>query len=205
MLKSTANPLFNKSPSEVKRRLVAYVELLDRWRNVTNLISGSSFEVIWTRHVEDCLQLSYLAPSALHWLDIGSGAGLPGLIVAIQLANVSGALIECVESDARKCAFLREVVRTLDLPARVHNQRAELLLPSIIGRVDAVTARAFASLPQILELSNPYLDAGALALLQRGKTTARELQALNTNSYSIETLPGATDKEGFVLRVRKRI
>ena len=111
MLERSKKPLFDTSSPEIQRRLIAYVELLDKWRNVTNLMSAASFDAIWTRHIEDCLQLSYLAPSALRWLDIGTGAGLPGLIIAIQLADIPGALIDCVESDARKCAFLRETAR----------------------------------------------------------------------------------------------
>ena len=77
----------------------------------TNLIAESTFPSVWTRHIADSAQLLALAPGASRWVDMGSGAGFPGLVIAIQLADVPGAVVHCIESDQRKCAFLREAVR----------------------------------------------------------------------------------------------
>ena len=93
---------------ETEDRLAIFVELLDRWRHKTNLISNSTFPTVWTRHIADSAQLKALAPEAKRWVDMGSGAGFPGLVIAIQLADVPGAIVHCIESDGRKCAFLRE-------------------------------------------------------------------------------------------------
>ena len=82
-----------------------------RWRKTTNLIAESTFQSVWTRHIADSAQLLALAPDARRWVDMGSGAGFPGLVIAIQLAGVPGAVVHCIESDRRKCAFLREAVR----------------------------------------------------------------------------------------------
>ena len=96
---------------ETEERLATFVELLDRWRHKINLISNPTFASVWTRHIADSAQLIALAPDAKRWVDLGSGAGFPGLVIAIQLADVPGAVVHCIESDGRKCAFLREATR----------------------------------------------------------------------------------------------
>src|ERR1700753_1048142 len=90
-----------------------YVQLLARWAPVTNLVSRSEIGAFWSRHIENCASLTQMAPNALRWLDVGSGAGLPGIVVSIQLANAgaAGACVHLVESDTRKCVFLREIGR----------------------------------------------------------------------------------------------
>jgi 16S rRNA (guanine527-N7)-methyltransferase len=185
-------------------RLEAYVALLDKWRHVTNLISAASFEYVWQRHVADCLQLLDQLPTARRWLDIGSGAGFPGLVLAIQLADCDGAEIHCVESDGRKCAFLREVVRQLGLPAVVHNQRVETLDPETIAPIDAVTARALASTAAILDLSHEYLNRGATVILPRGHSAKHELEALDLSQYTIKSAANAVDQSGVVLLIRAK-
>ena len=106
---------------ETGDRLAAYVDLLARWRKTTNLIAGSTFPSVWTRHIADSAQLLALAPTARRWIDMGSGAGFPGLVIAIQLADVPGAVVHCIESDQRKCAFLREAVRATGAAATIHS------------------------------------------------------------------------------------
>ena len=103
---------------ETEDRLAAFVDLLDRWRQKTNLIANSTFASVWTRHIADSAQLLALAPEARRWVDMGSGAGFPGLVIAIQLAGVPGAVVHCIESDQRKCAFLREAARATGARSR---------------------------------------------------------------------------------------
>jgi 16S rRNA (guanine527-N7)-methyltransferase len=105
---------------ETEERLSTFVELLDRWRHKINLISNSTFGSVWTRHIADSAQLHALAPKATRWVDMGSGAGFPGLVIAIQLADFPGAIVHCIESDGRKCAFLREAARATGAAAVIH-------------------------------------------------------------------------------------
>jgi 16S rRNA (guanine527-N7)-methyltransferase len=188
----------------IRGKLEAYVSLLDKWRPITNLISAASFEQVWQRHVLDCLQILSHVPAARRWLDIGSGAGFPGLILAIQLADSVGAQVHCVESDGRKCAFLREVVRQLQLPVVVHNRRIETLDPQTIAPIEAVTARAVASTAEILTLSREFLERGATLILPRGQTAEHELEALDLSHYTVQCAANTIDQTGVVLIIRKR-
>ena len=134
----------------VKQRIgsAIFVELLDRWRHKINLISNSTFPSVWTRHIADSAQLIALAPEAKRWVDMGSGAGFPGLVIAIQLADVPGAIVHCIESDGRKCAFLREAARATGAAAadsprarRSHRPRK----PRSCGRRDRAGLRPLAA------------------------------------------------------------
>src|SRR5271170_1253152 len=143
---------------ETGDRLAAYVDLLARWRKTTNLIAESTFPSVWTRHIADSAQLLALAPTARRRIDMGSGAGFPGLVIAIQLADVPGAVVHCIESDQRKCAFLREAVRATGVAAAIHPVRVEAIEVASLGAVDAVTARAFAPLPLTLKLARTWIE-----------------------------------------------
>ena len=156
---------------ETEERLAAFVALLDRWRKTTNLISNATFASVWTRHVADCAQLLALAPDARRWVDMGSGAGFPGLVIAIQLADVPEAKVHCIESDQRKCAFLREAARATGAAAIIHPERVEAIEPESLGPVDAVTARAFAPLPLTLKLARPWMERGAVGVFPRGESS----------------------------------
>ncbi len=189
---------------ETGARLSAYVDLLGRWRKTTNLVSESTFPFVWTRHVADSAQLLALAPEAKRWLDMGSGAGFPGLVIAIQLAGVPGAVVHCVESDRRKCAFLREAARATGAPAIIHPTRVEAIAPSSLEPVDAVTARAFAPLPLTLRLARTWIERGATAVFPRGESARDQLSALpEATPYAIELLPSLVDPKAAILRVRK--
>jgi 16S rRNA (guanine527-N7)-methyltransferase len=189
---------------ETEDRLAIFVELLDRWRQKTNLISNSTFATVWTRHIADSAQLSALAPDAKRWVDMGSGAGFPGLVIAIQLAGVPGALVHCIESDGRKCAFLREAVRATGAAAAIHPQRVEAIEPKSLGTVDAVTARAFAPLPLTLELARPWMGRGAIAVFPRGESAKDQIAALpEAWAYAIETLQSVVNPKAAILRIRQ--
>jgi 16S rRNA (guanine527-N7)-methyltransferase len=190
---------------ETGDRLAAYVDLIGRWRKTTNLIAQSTFGSVWTRHIADSAQLLALAPGAIRWIDMGSGAGFPGLVIAIQLAGVPGAVVHCVESNRRKFAFLCEAVRTTGAAATIHCRRIEAMKPSSLGPVDAVTARAFAPLPLTLKLARPWMERGATAVFPRGESAKEQLAALpQASDYAIEALPSVIDKKAAILRVRMR-
>jgi 16S rRNA (guanine527-N7)-methyltransferase len=188
---------------ETEERLALLVDLLARWRKATNLISETTFASVWTRHIADSAQLLALAPGATRWVDMGSGAGFPGLVIAIQLVGVPGAVVHCIESDQRKCAFLREAARATDAPAQIRALRIESVDAAKLGPVDAVTARAFAPLPLTLKLATVWLEEGATGIFPRGRSAKDQLQALELDqAYTIEVLPSAVDAEAAILRIR---
>jgi 16S rRNA (guanine527-N7)-methyltransferase len=189
---------------ETEERLAAFVDLIDRWRRKTNLIADSTFASVWTRHIADSAQLIALAPEAKRWLDMGSGAGFPGLVIAIQLADVPGAVVHCVESDRKKCAFLREAARATGAAAQIHPLRVEAIEPSSLGTVDAVTARAFAPLPLTLKLARPWIERGAIAVFPRGESARDQIAALpEASAYAIEALPSVVNPKAAILRIRR--
>jgi 16S rRNA (guanine527-N7)-methyltransferase len=189
---------------ETGDRLAAYVDLLARWRKTTNLIAESTFASVWTRHIADSAQLLGLAPAATRWIDMGSGAGFPGLVIAIELAGVPGALVHLIESDQRKCAFLREAVRVTEAQAMVHPRRVEAIDPSSLGPVDAVTARAFAPLPLTLKLARTWIERGATAVFPRGESARDQVAALpEATAYAIELIPSLIDPKAAIVRMRR--
>src|SRR5947209_4843961 len=135
----------NPVSRETAQRLDRFVELLLKWQRVSNLIADSTVRQLWTRHIADSLQLIDLAPGARTWVDLGSGAGFPGLVLGCALADTTGAVAHLIESNAKKAAFLREAARVSQAAAIVHHGRAEDLVPAWQDPVDVVTARALAS------------------------------------------------------------
>ena len=134
--------------------------MLADWNDRMNLVSAASLDDYWSRHVFDSAQLLSLAPKARVWVDIGAGAGFPGLVLAILLKGGTGAKVHLVESRAKPCRFLEAVVEALALPAEIHNARAE----DISLKADVVTARAVAPLVKLLGFARPYLAKGATGL-----------------------------------------
>jgi 16S rRNA (guanine527-N7)-methyltransferase len=188
---------------ETEERLALYVDLLARWRNVTNLISETSFAEVWTRHIADSAQLLDLAPDARRWVDLGSGAGFPGMVLAIRLAGQAGARVHLVESDQRKCAFLREVARATGAPAEIHAARIEAVAPDSLMPVDAVTARALAPLPILLGFAKVWLARGAVGIFPRGRTTEAQLRAYpDLAALRCETVDSKIDPRAAILIVR---
>jgi 16S rRNA (guanine527-N7)-methyltransferase len=189
---------------ETEARFAAFAALLDKWRRKTNLIADSTFASIWTRHIADCAQLPALAPHARRWVDMGSGAGFPGLVIAIQLADAPGAMVHCIESDTRKCAFLREAARATGAAAQIHPVRVEAIDPDSLGPVDAVTARAFAPLPLTLKLARPWMERGAVAVFPRGESARDQIAALpEARLYAIETMTSVVNPKAAILRIRQ--
>jgi 16S rRNA (guanine527-N7)-methyltransferase len=185
---------------ETLARLDQLVALLLRWQERINLIAPSTVSVVWTRHVADSLQLLALAPDARIWVDLGSGGGFPGLVIACALAERPGAVIHLVESNGKKAAFLREAARTIALPVVVHGERIEAFSETFRERVDVVTARALASLPDLLALSEPLLKTGARGLFLKGRDVEVELTAASKYWKLQATLvPSLTDPQGRIV------
>ena len=193
-----------------RAQLDAFVALLDRWRKVTNLVSDASFANIWTRHIADSAQLLPVASEArrpntsseIRWLDLGTGAGFPGMVIAILLAKTPGANVHCVEADKRKCAFLREATRATGAPATIHPVRIESLNATDIPHVSVVSARALSPLPRLLQEAAPWLDAGALGVFPRGASERQTtLDAAVVGAYDITSMPSRTDPRGAILLV----
>ena len=160
---------------ETEARLDRYVALLREWQAKTNLVSPSTLPNLWTRHVADSLQLLALAPAAQVWVDLGSGGGFPGMVLACALAETPGALVHLVERNSKKAAFLREALRVTGAAGLVHAQGIEDIVDRITGRIDCVTARALAPLHQLLSFAEPLVRRGAKALFLKGQDVEAEL------------------------------
>lgn len=184
---------------ETEQRLAVLVTELARWQQAKNLISGATLDEVWTRHVADSLQLLGHAPQARRWLDLGSGGGFPGLVLGIQLAELGGH-IDLVESNARKCAFLRHAARLTGAPVTVHNARIEDVVDGFAGKVEAVTARALAPLPLLLDWCKELLRTGATGVFPKGQHLEAELTAA-AKYWKIQatTFPSLTDSAAAIL------
>ena len=174
---------------------------LQRWQAVKNLVGPATLTDVWTRHIADSLQLLEHAGTARTWLDLGSGAGFPGLVVAIG-GEGRGMTVDLVESNARKCAFLRHVVRLTGAAAGVHQTRLETVIPSFVGKVDVVSARALAPLRDLLAWTEPLLTTGTTGLFPKGRDAAVELtEAEKLWRFDVAILPSRTAPEARILRI----
>src|SRR3954454_7802252 len=160
---------------ETEARLDRYVDLLVQWQAKTNLVAPSTLPNLWTRHIADSLQLLSLAPSAKVWIDLGSGGGFPGVVLACALAETPRATVHLVERVAKKAAFLREAVRITSAAATVHLAGIGDIVDRIGGGVDCVTARALAPLHQLVGFAEPFVSDGAKALFLKGQDVEAEL------------------------------
>lgn len=190
-------------PRETALRLDRYVEELRRWQTVKNLVGPGTMEQIWSRHLLDSAQLLRHAPAdARVWADLGSGAGLPGLVLAILLRDRPGARVHLVESNGRKCAFLRHAARVCDVPATIHPVRIDDSLPERIGSVDIVTARALAPLPQLLDWCSGLWRKGAIGLFLKGQDVEKELtEASKSWRFSADLIPSLTEPKARIVRI----
>lgn len=189
---------------ETADRLDRLVAVLLEWQRHTNLVAASTLPQLWIRHIADSLQLIPLAPAARAWIDLGSGAGFPGLAIACALAQTSGVTVHLVESVGKKCTFLREAIRQIDLPAIVHCARVEDLAPKFDANIEVVTARALAPLGRLLDLAAPLLKTGAVGLFPKGQDVASELtEAAKYWSIEASIAPSVTSPASGIVVVRK--
>ena len=185
---------------ETLARLEAYRVLLEKWSARINLVGPATLPHFWVRHVVDSAQLVPVAgPSAKTWLDVGSGAGLPGLVVAILIDDIPEAAVTLIEPSAKRCAFLREAARATGARVRVIEAKIEAVeaFP-----VDVVTARAFTSLRNLLASSQPWMALGARALFLKGADLGTEIAEASTFArFETKVHPSPSDPRGCVVEV----
>jgi len=189
---------------ETLERLITYEALLQRWQKTINLVAPATLTDAWHRHFADSAQIAALIPgSAKSLVDIGSGAGFPGLVLAIMLAE-RGLRVTLIESDNRKSAFLREVARHVRVAVdirigRIENHATRVNLPA----AEVVTSRALAPLPRLFGLAHPLMAAGSLGLFPKGREAAAEIsEARETWSFDAELTPSVTDPDARIVQVR---
>lgn len=179
---------------ETMARLEIYAGLLDRWTRRINLISAATLPDLWHRHFADSAQLIGLRPPSGLWLDLGSGAGFPGLVVAILAPDLR---VRLVESDQRKCAFLRRVAEDTGTAIDIVPDRIETLPPQSAG---VISARALAPLTQLLAHAEKHLAPGGIGLFPKGRTVHNEIaEAERKWRFACRVHPSLTDSEAAIV------
>jgi 16S rRNA (guanine527-N7)-methyltransferase len=176
--------------------LATFTDLVVRWNSRINLVGRADIGKLHERHILDALQLAdFVPPGILRAVDLGSGAGFPGLVLAIA----TGVHFDLIESDQRKAAFLREAARITAAPAKVHACRIEV---ASVAPADLVTARALAPLPDLLPLAHRFLSDRGVALFPKGASADQELTGAAAKwNMRIERFPSQTDAAGVILRL----
>nr|WP_210328680.1 16S rRNA (guanine(527)-N(7))-methyltransferase RsmG [Mesorhizobium amorphae] len=182
-------------------RLVAFEQLFLKWNRSINLAAPSTLDDVWRRHILDSAQLGRIAPQAKRWVDLGSGGGFPGLVLAFLLVEREGASIDLIESNRKKASFLQAVIGQFGLPARVIARRIDDSYP-LVSAPEIVTARALASLPDLLDLSAPWLTKAARALFHKGRDYRAEVEE-STHRWAFDLVehPSMTDPHGVILEL----
>jgi 16S rRNA (guanine527-N7)-methyltransferase len=192
-----------KVPRETIHRLVRYADLLAHWQKSTNLVAPSTLPLLWSRHFADSAQIRGLAPEARLWLDLGSGAGFPGLVIAILQTGTPDFRMHLVESNRKKCAFLAEVARETKAPVDIHAMRIEDLAEGAQRLVpDVVSARALAPLPRLFELSAPFFAGGTLGLFLKGREAEAEVKTVQQDwEFASRLVPSLTAANSHIVEV----
>ncbi|CAN2534951.1 Ribosomal+RNA+small+subunit+methyltransferase+G [Methylocapsa aurea] len=186
------------------RELEIYESLLRKWQKSINLVADSTLDELWTRHFADSAQIREFFPSLESWVDLGSGAGFPGMVLAICLKDRAGGKVHLIESDQRKAAFLRAVSRETGAAAEIHVGRIESELPLIGDPVDGVTARALAPMPQLIEWSRELLLKNVKGVFLKGEDWAIELTGSSAaDSFQIWTLQSRTHSSGRIIALAR--
>lgn len=187
---------------ETEADLRIYAEELAKWQRSINLVGPETMDDAWNRHFLDSLQLKALMPAgARSLLDLGSGAGFPGLVLAVAWKGVSDAHVQLVESNNKKCAFLRAVIQRTGAPATVHTQRIEQYVIDA-PQPNVVTARALAPLDRLLSWCEPLLIRGAVGLFPKGRDLAKELvDAARFWEIGYDIVPSVIAEDSAILRI----
>ncbi|WP_299661290.1 16S rRNA (guanine(527)-N(7))-methyltransferase RsmG [uncultured Ruegeria sp.] len=182
-------------------RLASYVALLERWNPKINLVSRNSLKDIWVRHIQDSIQVFRIAEGAHHWVDLGSGGGFPGMVCAIMaIEEAPMTRFTLVESDQRKSAFLRTVVRESGANCSVISRRTEAIEP--LG-ADILSARALADLTTLMSFCDRHLSNDGTALLPKGETWEKELtEACKEWKFEAEPIRSLTEPQSVILKIR---
>ncbi len=182
--------------------LEQFAELVRRWNPAINLVSKSTIPDLWNRHIVDSAQLfSHAPPDSKLWLDIGSGGGFPGIVIAVLAKELQPQLkVALVESDLRKATFLREACRTLGFNAQVHSARIESLPPA---QADVLSARALAPLPALLAYADQHLNTAGIALFPKGAQYDSELsEARRAYLFDVKLFSSLLEPTAAVLEIR---
>jgi 16S rRNA (guanine527-N7)-methyltransferase len=186
---------------ETFERLELYASLLQKWTKKINLISRSTVDDLWSRHIDDSIQVyDFVLPSSGLWVDLGSGAGLPGVIIAILAAERAPDLrVRCVESDLRKAAFLTTAARELGLQMSVEAARIETLVPQ---RADYISARALAPFDKLCAYAHPHLSPDGLCLFQKGVQHEKErLKAEKNWQFDLVIRNSRTNPQAVIYKI----
>ncbi len=171
-----------------------------KWAQTMNLVSASTIDDVWSRHILDSAQLLPLAPAALRWLDLGSGGGFPGIITAILMRGTAGAWVNMVEANRKKSSFLQMIVGQLNLPAKVHAVRIEATKG--IDAPQVVTCRALAPLPAIFDMTSTWLGDKTVGLFHKGREYRSEIrESADDWVFDLVEHRSRCDREGVILEV----
>ena len=187
-------------------RLNLYESLLRRWQPAVNLVAPATLPQIWGRHFADSAQLAALVPATARCLvDLGSGGGFPGLVLAVILHGKGLQRVILVESDTRKAAFLREVARQTCVPVEILSIRIEKAATQLKGaEVDVVTARALAPLDRLLALAAPLIGADTVGLFLKGRDAQAEIEAAGRHwSFEVSLVQSVTDANASIVAIRR--
>jgi 16S rRNA (guanine527-N7)-methyltransferase len=208
---------------ETIERLEVYAALLRQWQKAVNLVAPSTLDAVWHRHFADSAQILRLTPAgARSWVDLGSGAGFPGLVIAILLADrgpqsspspqgrgksapvTQTSRVTLIESDSRKCAFLREVARKTGITVEILSTRIELAATQAkLDSPEVVSARALAPLDRLLGLAAPLFTPATVGVFLKGRDAAAEVEtAAKAWTFAVEMVPSITEATGRVVVIR---
>lgn len=181
---------------ETMQRLETYVALLTKWTRAINLVGKSTEQEIWHRHIGDSWQLISLIPSVSNLADLGSGGGLPGMVIAITRPEIN---CDLIEQDQRKAAFLQECVAQLKLTnTRIINQN----INDVSHQYNCITARALASLSELCALAYPRLEKGAICLFPKGQNFAIEVEEAQQHwTFQHQCTPSKTDEKAAIIQI----
>lgn len=192
---------------ETRDRLELYAELLSQWQKTINLVAPSTLGDVWHRHFADSAQLlAHADPRPITWLDLGSGAGFPGLVLAILLAENRDPMSKhiLIESDTRKAAFLREVARRTGVSVDIRAVRIEFAATQgNVREIECVTARALAPLAKLLDLAAPFFGPNSKGLFLKGREVEAEIEdAEKSWSFDLVVHPSISDPSGRIVVIR---
>lgn len=186
---------------ETLERLECFEALVQKWNPRINLVSRNSLKDLWSRHVVDSIQVYRLRPRSTRWVDLGSGGGFPGMIVAILAAEDNAdADVTLIESDQRKCAFLRTAIRETGVSCAVIPKRIEAVAPQ---KATTLSARALTNLSGLLEFAERHLSTGGMALFPKGVSWQKEVaEAQRSWRFEYEPIASATEAGSVILKVK---
>lgn len=191
-------------PHETVEKLELYADILRTWQKAVNLVSPATIDDIWQRHFTDSAQLLNIVPTKKSWIDLGSGGGFPGLVIAILTANQENHSVQLIESNSRKCAFLSEVARRTQTPVIIHEGRIEeIAQKGKAGKADVVTSRALAPLNTLLGLAHGFFSNDTVGLFLKGREASHEIAEARHNwHFECECVPSRTSGEGRIIEIR---